>query len=130
MATKKAAEAEVQPRPTVRDAMRSILAGARLVAGADGLDRPIERVRLMETPAILPRAGRPPGERRLGRGRELPPSGPRRRKRGPAPQRDHRSPGHAPARALRPADPAHAPRGRGQTRPRQGARLPPPRHVA
>src|SRR5260370_28277690 len=57
MATKKAAEAEVQPRPTVRDAMRSILAGARLVAGADGLDRPIEWVRLMETPEILPRAG-------------------------------------------------------------------------
>src|SRR5258708_40322097 len=57
MATKKAAEAEVQPRPTVRDAMRSILAGARLVAGADGLDRPIEWVRLMETPEILPRPG-------------------------------------------------------------------------
>src|SRR5258708_5543896 len=57
MATKKGAEAEVQPRPTVRDAMRSILAGARLVAGADGLDRPIEWVRLMETPEILPRAG-------------------------------------------------------------------------
>jgi PucR family transcriptional regulator, purine catabolism regulatory protein len=57
MATKKAAEAEVQPRPTVRDAMRSILAGAKLVAGADGLDQPIEWVRLMETPEILPRAG-------------------------------------------------------------------------
>ena len=57
MATKKAAEAEVQPRPTVRDAMRSILAGAKLVAGAGGLDRPIEWVRLMETPEILPRAG-------------------------------------------------------------------------
>jgi purine catabolism regulator len=57
MATKKAAEAEVQPRPTVRDAMRSILGGAKLVAGADGLDRPIEWVRLMETPEILPRAG-------------------------------------------------------------------------
>ena len=57
MATKKAANPEVQPRPTVRDAMRSILAGARLVAGADGLDQPIEWVRLMETPEILPRAG-------------------------------------------------------------------------
>ena len=57
MATKKAAEAEVQPRPTVRDAMRSILAGAKLVAGADGLDQPIEWVRLMETPEVLPRAG-------------------------------------------------------------------------
>src|ERR1700674_5395051 len=57
MATKKAAEPEVQPRPTVRDAMRSILAGAKLVAGAEGLDQPIEWVRLMETPEILPRAG-------------------------------------------------------------------------
>jgi PucR family transcriptional regulator, purine catabolism regulatory protein len=57
MATKKAAEPEVQPRPTVRDAMRSILAGAKLVAGADGLDQSIEWVRLMETPEILPRAG-------------------------------------------------------------------------
>ena len=57
MATKKAAEAEVQPRPTVRDAMRSILAGAKLVAGGDGLDQSIEWVRLMETPEILPRAG-------------------------------------------------------------------------
>jgi purine catabolism regulator len=57
MATKKAAEAEVQPRPTVRDAMRSVLSEAKLVAGADGLDRPIEWVRLMETPEILPRAG-------------------------------------------------------------------------
>jgi purine catabolism regulator len=57
MATKKAAEAEVQPRPTMRDAMRSILAGAKLVAGAEGLDQSIEWVRLMETPEILPRAG-------------------------------------------------------------------------
>jgi PucR family transcriptional regulator, purine catabolism regulatory protein len=57
MATKKAAETELQPRPTVRDAMRSILAGAKLVAGADGLDQPIEWVRLMETPEIVPRAG-------------------------------------------------------------------------
>src|ERR1700694_5559414 len=51
MATKKAAEAEVQPRPTVRDAMLSILGGAQ------GLDQSIEWVRLMETPEILPRAG-------------------------------------------------------------------------
>jgi PucR family transcriptional regulator, purine catabolism regulatory protein len=57
MATKKAAEAEVQPRPTVRDAMQSILGGAKLVAGAQGLDQSIEWVRLMETPEILPRAG-------------------------------------------------------------------------
>jgi len=57
MATKKPADAEVQPRPTVRDAMRSILSEAKLVAGAEGLDKPIEWVRLMETPEILPRAG-------------------------------------------------------------------------
>src|SRR5450759_1930526 len=57
MATQKAIEAEVQPRPTVRDAMRSILAGAKLVAGAEGLDHPIEWVRLMETPEVQPRAG-------------------------------------------------------------------------
>src|ERR1700730_2090784 len=57
MATKKAAEAEVQPRPTVRDAMRSILSSAKLVAGAEGLDHPVEWVRLMETPEVQPRAG-------------------------------------------------------------------------
>jgi purine catabolism regulator len=57
MATRKAAEADVQPRPTVRDAMQSILGGAKLVAGSQGLDKPIEWVRLMETPEILPRAG-------------------------------------------------------------------------
>jgi purine catabolism regulator len=57
MATKKAAEAEVQPRPTVRDAMRSVLANAKLVAGAEGLDHSVEWVRLMETPEVLPRAG-------------------------------------------------------------------------
>src|ERR1700693_3598145 len=57
MATKKAAEAEVQPRPTVRDAMRSVLAGAKLVAGSGGLDHAIEWVRLMETPEVQPRAG-------------------------------------------------------------------------
>ena len=57
MATKKAAEADVQPRPTVRDAMRSVLANAKLVAGAEGLDHPVEWVRLMETPEVQPRAG-------------------------------------------------------------------------
>src|SRR6266851_784795 len=57
MATKKAIEAEVQPRPTVRDAMRSTLGGAKLVAGAEGVDRPVEWVRLMETPEVQPRAG-------------------------------------------------------------------------
>src|SRR3982074_302815 len=57
MATKKAAEAEVQPRPTVRDAMQSILGNAKLVAGSEGLDPSIGWVRLMETPEILPRAG-------------------------------------------------------------------------
>src|SRR5882672_4143450 len=57
MATKKAAGPEVQPRPTVRDAMRSVLAKAKLVAGADGLDHPVEWVRLMETPEVQPRAG-------------------------------------------------------------------------
>src|SRR3977135_563070 len=57
MATKKAAEAEVQPRPTVRDAMRSILSSAKLVAGAEGLDHPVEWVRLMEPPEVQPRAG-------------------------------------------------------------------------
>jgi purine catabolism regulator len=57
VATKKAAEADVQPRPTVRDAMRSVLANAKLVAGAEGLDHPVEWVRLMETPEVQPRAG-------------------------------------------------------------------------
>jgi PucR family transcriptional regulator, purine catabolism regulatory protein len=57
MATKKAAEADVQPRPTVRDAMRSVLANAKLLAGAEGLDHPVEWVRLMETPEVQPRAG-------------------------------------------------------------------------
>src|ERR1700704_3870495 len=47
----------LQPRPTVRDAMRSALASAKLVAGADGLDRAIEWARLMETPEVQPRAG-------------------------------------------------------------------------
>ena len=37
--------------------MRSALASAKLVAGADGLDRAIEWARLMETPEVQPRAG-------------------------------------------------------------------------
>jgi purine catabolism regulator len=57
VATKTPAIEEPQPRPTVRDAMRSVLASAKLVAGADGLDRPIEWARLMETPEVQPRAG-------------------------------------------------------------------------
>src|SRR5437870_11593242 len=55
MATKKV-EVE-EPRPTVREAMRSVLASAKLVAGAEGLDRHVEWVRLMETPDVQPRAG-------------------------------------------------------------------------
>ncbi|MGH7765515.1 MAG: PucR family transcriptional regulator [Candidatus Dormibacteraceae bacterium] len=57
MATKKAPEAEIEPRPTVRDAMRSSLAGATLMAGSDGLDHTVEWVRLMETPEVQPRSG-------------------------------------------------------------------------
>ena len=58
MATKKAVDDVTEPRPTVREAMRfGALATARLVAGAEGLDRPIEWVRMMETPEVQPRAG-------------------------------------------------------------------------
>src|SRR5213594_281519 len=57
MATKKAEVEADEPRPTVREAMRSVLASAKLVAGADGLDRQVEWVRLMETPEAQPRAG-------------------------------------------------------------------------
>jgi len=57
MASKKAPEGQVEPRPTVRDAMRSVLTGAKLVAGEKGLDHPVEWVRLMETPEVQPRAG-------------------------------------------------------------------------
>ena len=47
-----------EPKPTVREAMRfGHFASAKLVAGADGLDRPIEWVRAMETPEVQPRAG-------------------------------------------------------------------------
>jgi len=57
MATKKVVFEIDEPRPTVREAMRSALSAAKLIAGADGLDRQVEWVRLMETPEILPRAG-------------------------------------------------------------------------
>src|SRR2546425_11119342 len=57
MATKRV-EADVEaPRPTVREAMRSVLSAAKLVAGAEGLDRQVEWVRLMEPPEVQPRAG-------------------------------------------------------------------------
>src|SRR5260221_13056569 len=58
MATKKAADEITEPPPTVREAMRfGAFANAKLVAGAEGLDRPIEWVRMMETPEVKPRAG-------------------------------------------------------------------------
>jgi len=51
-------DALAEPKPTVREAMRfGHFASAKLVAGADGLDRPIEWVRAMETPEVQPRAG-------------------------------------------------------------------------
>jgi PucR family transcriptional regulator, purine catabolism regulatory protein len=47
-----------EPKPTVREAMRfGAFASAKLVAGAEGIDTPIEWVRSMETPEIQPRAG-------------------------------------------------------------------------
>src|SRR5438093_11143571 len=57
VAAKKVEAEPEEPRPTVREAMRSVLASAKLVAGADGLDRQVEWVRLMETPEVEPRAG-------------------------------------------------------------------------
>src|SRR2546421_8925438 len=39
MAAKKVEAEPEEPRPTVREAMRSVLASAKLVAGAHGLDR-------------------------------------------------------------------------------------------
>ena len=55
---KKQPEGMVEPRPTVRDVMRvGAFASAKLVAGAEGLDRVVEWVRLMETPEVQPRAG-------------------------------------------------------------------------
>src|SRR5207245_8836185 len=57
MATKRV-EADVEaPRPTVREAMRSVLSAAKLVAGAEGLDRQVAWVRLMETPEVQHSAG-------------------------------------------------------------------------
>src|SRR5438105_7361631 len=55
---RRAAEELAEPKPTVREAMRmSEFADARRLAGENGLDRPIEWVRLMETPDIQPRTG-------------------------------------------------------------------------
>ena len=51
-------DALAEPKPTVREAMRfGQFASAKLVAGANGLDRSIEWVRAMETPEVPPRAG-------------------------------------------------------------------------
>src|ERR1700704_2236083 len=51
-------DALAEPKPTVREAMRfHPFASAKLVAGANGLDRSIEWVRAMETPEVQPRAG-------------------------------------------------------------------------
>ena len=58
MAARKGSDSVAGPKPTVREAMRfGAFASAKLLAGADGLDRAIEWVRLMETPEIQPRAG-------------------------------------------------------------------------
>src|SRR6266571_8425650 len=58
MATKRASDEITEPPPTVREAMSfGALATAKLVAGGQGLDRPIEWVRMMETPEVQPRAG-------------------------------------------------------------------------
>jgi PucR family transcriptional regulator, purine catabolism regulatory protein len=51
-------DALAEPKPTVREAMRfHPFTSAKLVAGANGLDRAIEWVRAMETPEVQPRAG-------------------------------------------------------------------------
>src|SRR2546428_1468524 len=57
MATKRVETDVEAPGPTVREAMRSVLSATKLVAGAEGLDRQVEWVRLMETPEVQPRAG-------------------------------------------------------------------------
>src|SRR5499427_5500546 len=57
MATRKVEEEVQEPRPTVREWAQLVNTSAKLVAGAEGLDRPVEWVRLMETPEILPRPG-------------------------------------------------------------------------
>src|SRR5260370_24812022 len=55
---RRAPEELAEPKPTVREAMRmGEFAAARLLAGENGLDRPIEWVRIMETPEIQPRPG-------------------------------------------------------------------------
>src|SRR5258708_7264238 len=52
------ADARAEPKRTVREAMRfHPFAGAKVVAGANGVDRSIEWVRAMETPEVQPRAG-------------------------------------------------------------------------
>src|ERR1700737_1682692 len=57
-AVEKAADEVTEPRPTVREAMRfGAFATAKLIAGGQGLGRPIEWVRMMETPEVKPRAG-------------------------------------------------------------------------
>ncbi|MFI5282145.1 MAG: PucR family transcriptional regulator [Candidatus Dormibacterales bacterium] len=56
-AARRSQEAVIQPKPTVRDAMRNMLAEPKLVAGEAGLDRPVEWARIMETPEVQPRAG-------------------------------------------------------------------------
>ena len=51
-------DALAEPKPTVREAMQfGPFAGAKLVAGAKGLDRSIDWVRSMETPEVKPREG-------------------------------------------------------------------------
>jgi PucR family transcriptional regulator, purine catabolism regulatory protein len=57
MAARRSQETVIQPKPTVRDAMRNVLAEGRLVAGEKGLDHPVEWARIMETPEVQPRAG-------------------------------------------------------------------------
>src|SRR5579871_5368604 len=58
MAHTAAVEQLAEPKPTVREAMRfGAFAEATLAGGEAGLDRPIEWVRLMETPEIAPRPG-------------------------------------------------------------------------
>src|SRR5258708_3331437 len=59
MATKKAADEITEPPPTVREAMRfGAFSNAKLVAGAEGLDKPMQRARMIETPQGPP----PPGD--------------------------------------------------------------------
>src|SRR2546429_9797924 len=56
MATKRV-EADIEaPRPTVREAMASVLAAAKVVAGAEGLDRQAAWAGPLHNPAGHPRA--------------------------------------------------------------------------